>query len=197
MNSQPGKSALDDFASSRAALSLAFSWALAEATFFFIVPDVLLTLIACRAIRPALRATGAALAGALAGGAVMYAFGMREPDAARRLLDHIPAISPALIATVTDQISGRGLLAVLLGPMKGIPYKIYAVEWGATERSFVALMLISVPARYARFLLATVAARGIARAIEPLTHRRAAIEVAILAIVWIAFYSFYFSRFGF
>ncbi|MFY9558451.1 MAG: hypothetical protein WAV47_27455 [Blastocatellia bacterium] len=35
MNSQPGKSALDDFASSRAALSLAFSWALAEAMFFF------------------------------------------------------------------------------------------------------------------------------------------------------------------
>jgi membrane protein YqaA with SNARE-associated domain len=196
MTNQSVRSALDDFASSRAALALAFAWGLAEATLFFIVPDVLLTLIACRALKPALRATIAALVGALAGGALMYAFGVREPHTARAFLDHIPAISQELITSVAAQIDESGLIAVLLGPIKGVPYKIFAVEWGARGGSFGGFLLISIPARYVRFVLAALAARGIARLIEPLTHRRAAIETLILAVIWVAFYGFYFSRFG-
>jgi membrane protein YqaA with SNARE-associated domain len=196
MTNQSVRSALDDFATSRAVVTLAFAWGLAEATFFFIVPDVLLTLIACRALRPAMKATVAALVGALAGGALMYTFGVREPYTARAFLDHVPAIRPALIADVGKQISESGLLAVLLGPIKGIPYKIYAVEWGARGGSFFVFLLISIPARYVRFVLAAFAARGIARLLEPLTHRRAAIEASILAVIWLAFYSFYFTRFG-
>jgi len=189
-------SSLDEFLSSRAALTLAFAWGLAEATFFFIVPDVLLTLIACRKLKPALFATIAALAGALAGGALMFAFGLGEADAARVFLDHVPAISSELITRVAAQINESGALAVLLGPIKGIPYKIYAVNWGAQQRSFMSFMLISIPARYIRFFLATIAARGIARIIEPVTHHRATIELLIVAVVWIAFYSVYFGRFG-
>lgn len=197
MRNQALKSNLDDFASSRAAVILAFAWGLAEATFFFIVPDVLLTLVACRALRPALKATVAALVGALAGGALMYAFGVHKAHTARVFLDHVPAISPALIADVARQISESGLLAVLLGPLKGIPYKIYAVQWGAQDGSFAAFLLISIPARYVRFFLASIAARAIARLLEPLTHHRAVIEVVILSIIWLAFYGFYFARFGF
>ena len=197
MTNQPARSKLDAFASRPAALALAFAWGFAEATFFFFVPDVLLTLIACRTLRPAMKATVAALVGALAGGALMYAFGVREPHTARFFLDHVPAISPALITRVGEQINESGLMAVLLGPIKGIPYKIYAVEWGARGGSLVAFMLISIPARYVRFFLATVAARAIARLLERLTHHRAVIEVVILSIIWIAFYSFYFVRFGF
>ena len=187
---------LDEFLSSRAALILAFVWGLAEATFFFIVPDVLLTLIACRKLRPALNATLAALAGALAGGAFMYAFGLREPDTAHAFLSHVPAITPALLARVTGQISESGLLALLLGPVKGIPYKIYAVECGARRGTFIGFLLISVPARYVRFFLAALAARAIARLIQPLTHHRAEAEIAILIAIWTAFYIFYFARFG-
>ena len=67
MTSAPAKISLDEFVSSRAALTLAFAWGFLEATFFFIVPDVLLTLIACRMLRPALKASVAALTGALIG----------------------------------------------------------------------------------------------------------------------------------
>ena len=189
-------SSLDEFLSSRAALTLAFAWGLAEATFFFIVPDVLLTLIACRKLKTALFATIAALAGALAGGAFMFAFSFRDPDYARNFLDHIPAISSELITRVAAQINESGALAVLLGPIKGIPYKIYAVNWGAQQRSLMSFMLMSIPARYVRFFVATIAARAIARIIEPVTHHRATIELLIVAVVWIAFYSVYFSRFG-
>ena len=196
MTNQSDRSALDDFASSRAALILAFVWGLAEATFFFIVPDVLLTLIACRKLRPALNATLAALAGALAGGVFMYALGTRRPDTARAFLDHVPAITPALLTRVSGQINESGLLALLLGPLKGIPYKIYAVDWGARRGTFIGFLLISVPARYVRFFLAALAARVIARLIQPLTHNSAVIEISILIAIWTAFYTFYFARFG-
>jgi membrane protein YqaA with SNARE-associated domain len=196
MTSRAAQTSVDDFVSSRAALTVAFAWGFSEATFFFIVPDVLLTLIACRALRPALKATVAALAGALAGGALMYVLGARDPSLARVALDYVPAIGPALITRVTGQIDENGLVAVLLGPMKGIPYKIYAVEWGARGGSFLAFMLISIPARYVRFFLTALIARGIARLIEPLTHHRALIEMIILVVIWITFYSFYFARSG-
>jgi len=196
MTSPALTSSLDDFTRSRQALTLAFAWGLSEATFFFIVPDVMLTLLACRALRPALRASLAALAGALVGGALMYVFGLRAPDTARFFLDRVPAISPDLIVRVASQISESGLTAVLVGPIKGIPYKIYAVESGARQHSFITFMLISIPARYVRFFLASVVARVIARLIEPLTHHRAAIEMLILGVVWIAFYGYYFAHFG-
>src|SRR5947208_38903 len=121
MTNQTVRSTLDDFALSRAVLVLAFAWGLAEATFFFIVPDVLLTLIACRALKSAIKGTVASLAGALAGGTIMYLFGTRDIEAARTFLDHVPAIDPALITRVAGQISESGLLAILIGPMKGIP----------------------------------------------------------------------------
>ena len=97
---------------------------------------------------------------------------------------------------VAGQIRESGLLAVLIGPLKGIPYKVYAVEWGARGGSFLPFLLISIPARYTRFLLASLAARGIAGVIEPLTDHRPALEISILTIIWVAFYGYYFSHFG-
>ena len=115
-----------------------------------------------------------------------------------RPADHhaLVLITPGLLTRVTGQISERGLLALLLGPLKGIPYKIYAVEWGARRGTFIGFLLISVPARYVRFFLAALAARVIARLIQPLTHHHAVIEIPILAAIWITFYTFYFARFG-
>jgi membrane protein YqaA with SNARE-associated domain len=186
---------VDEFISSRAALVLALAWGFAEATFFFIVPDVLLTLIAIRALRPALKASLLALAGALTGGVLMYLLGASNPRLALQLLDRIPAISWEKIGTVHTQIDESGLLAVLLGPLKGIPYKIFAVDWGARRGSFIAFILISIPARYFRFLVTALIARAAAKLIQPITHHRAAIELTILTVIWIIFYALYFMAF--
>ncbi len=186
----------DRLVASRAALAVAFIWGLAEATVFFIVPDVLLTLLACRALGAALKGTVAALGGALIGGAAMYVFGRYAAEPARLLLDQVPAISATLIAAVESQIAERGLASVMLGPLKGIPYKIYAVEWGARGGSLLGFLLVSIPARYARFLLSALAVNVIASLLKPWTRGRAWVELSLLAIFWVAFYSFYFARFG-
>jgi len=186
----------DKLATGSAALAAAFAWGFAEAIFFFIVPDVLLTMIATRSLRSAIKATIAALAGALVGGGLLTAFAHGSPDAGRALLLHIPGINAHLLERVMGQVDERGLLAVLLGPLKGIPYKIYAVEWGRRGGGLFAFLLISIPARWVRFALVAVIARAVARLIEPLTRHRAGIEGLVLAIIWTAFYIFYFARFG-
>jgi hypothetical protein len=190
-------SRLDAFLSSSWWRVAGFSWGFAEATFFFIVPDVFLTLTALRSLRRSVTGTFLALAGALAGGAMMYALGLRSPGSARWFLDHIPGISPNLIATVEAQVSADGLTAILFGPARGIPYKILAVEWGARAGDFAAFMLISIPARYVRFFLTAVGANFAVRLFAPLTGKKPAVELTLFVLFWCAFYSFYFLTFGF
>jgi len=170
---------------SRASL-LALTWGFAEATFFFIVPDVLLTYLALKEPRTALRASLAALAGALAGGAAMYAWGSQSPDTARVFLIHVPAIHESTLARVDLQLEARGLPALFLGPLGGIPYKIYAVEWGQRHGAMAGFLLTSVPARYLRFLAAVVVASLLRRFVR----------AWLWATAWVIFYVFYFWRLG-
>src|SRR5437667_2766621 len=123
---------------------LAFSWGFAEATFFFLVPDVALMFIALRGFGAGLRASAAALAGALLGGSLMYICGREVPSAAEAFLSHVPGIHTALLATVRETLALNGAAALSLGPLRGIPYKIYAVEWGVLDRRFLAFLLVSI-----------------------------------------------------
>jgi membrane protein YqaA with SNARE-associated domain len=188
--------AFDRFVNSRTALAAAFAWGLAEATFFFIVPDVLLTLLACRAWRPAWRASLAALSGALLGGLLMFAGGALAPAVASEWLLRVPAISPELVAQVQAQLEQNGLRALFLGPLQGVPYKIYAVVAGTQGLSWWAFVLVSLPTRYLRFLLAVLAARGLSGLLQRWTQRRVEFELTILLALWLEFYCFYFTKFG-
>ena len=180
---------------SRGAIAIAFVWGWAEATCFFLVPDVLLTLLACRNLPAALRAGPTALLGALIGGGMMVALGHRDGESMRAFLATIPGIHPEMIASVRSELGRHGLAAVLLGPLSGTPYKIYAVEWGARGGGLVPFLLISIPARYVRFLLATLVAGGIARVVTRRTGRNT-VALALWVVFWTIFYVAYFARMG-
>jgi membrane protein YqaA with SNARE-associated domain len=126
----------------------------------------------------------------------MFAGSALAPAIAYEWLLHIPAISPELVAQVETQLVAHGLWALLLGPLQGVPYKIYAVVSGARDGSWLAFLLVSIPARYLRFLLATLAARGLSRLVQRWTRRRVEFELTLLAALWLEFYCFYFTRFG-
>jgi hypothetical protein len=153
----------------------ALLWGFAEATIFFLVPDVLMTFAG------SYQASVAALAGALIGGIVMHRWGSKRPQAARHFLLRIPAIHERLIMDVQSQLAQRGLAAVFIGPLRGIPYKIYAVEWAARGGALGPFLLISIPARYLRFFLATLVG--------------SLLPAWILILFWILFYTWYFLRF--
>jgi len=172
------------------------AWGLAEATLFFIVPDVLITLVSCRSLRSGLKASGAAVVGALIGGVVMFGLGSQAPDASRVLLARVPAIHQPLIEHVRLELKDRGVAAVLFGPPRGVPYKIYAVEWGAHHGNLPEFLLISIPARGIRFLLSSLLAAAAARLIAPWTRRNPTVEILIWAFFWTGFYALYFYHFG-
>ena len=131
-------------------------WGFAEATLFFVVPDVLLSFVAVRKLRPALITSLFAACGALAGGTVMYAWGAQDEPAALAVLQHVPAVGPAMIERVDAEISSSGLVTLFVGPFSGKPYKIYAVKAAAHGVSLPVFLLISFPARALRFLLVSL-----------------------------------------
>ncbi|HXP74766.1 MAG TPA: hypothetical protein VN823_11525 [Stellaceae bacterium] len=167
-------------------------WGLTEATVFFLVPDVILTYVgALRGVKAGLMACGFALAGALAGGSLTFILGARAPDAVFAFLAHLPAISSGMVADVQTEVVTRGPWAMVLGPLTGTPYKIYAAVAGAQGVSYPLFLAVSVLARLPRFAGATVIAAWLAPR-HPTQALRRRIQAVWLAI-WIAFYAIYFS----
>jgi len=172
--------------------AIALLWGFAEATLFFIVPDVWLSAIAVwRGRRAALSAMGWSIGGAVLGGGFMYAWGVWNPDGAAAALDSLPAISPAMIDGVRDDFERQGIAAVAIGGITGVPYKIYAVLAPAVGLPLLLFLLMSVPARAIRFLLVVL----IADRLNALLARRLTLRqrCGVLGIVWLVFYVFYFA----
>ncbi|MDH3228846.1 MAG: hypothetical protein OEN55_03530 [Alphaproteobacteria bacterium] len=167
-------------------------WGFAEATLFFVVPDVWLTLIAVRrGLVPAFMACGWALAGALVGGLAMYSWGAFDPATAREALEMLPAIDRDMIDGVRSALRDDGAVAVFFGPLKGVPYKIYAVEGSAAGVGLAAFLAVSVPARLLRFVLLAVIANVLSRWV--LGRTGPWIPTALLLGAWAVFYAVYLS----
>jgi membrane protein YqaA with SNARE-associated domain len=168
-------------------------WGFAEASFFFIVPDVLLSWIALHQPRKAFGACVWATVGALAGGAVMYAWGATDQETALLALERVPAVNRKMCDTVEEQIRSQGIAAVFLGPITGTPYKVYAVQAGAKHVSLVLFLLVSLPARLVRFALVTAMTVVIVRSFpaSSLFVRR-----TTHLVLWSIFYGWYFWIFG-
>jgi len=170
-------------------------WGFAEATLFFLVPDIWLTAIAVRrGLKPALIACLVALAGALVGGMAMYGWGASDPESARATLNWIPAIDMTSMDQVRAALDEDGASAIMLGPLQGIPYKIYAIEASRAGIGLAIFLAISIPARLLRFLLVTIIAWSISAALTQ--HAGMRIRTGLLAAAWCAFYATYFTIMG-
>jgi len=117
--------------------------------------------------------------------------GLPEQAEAKRLLDAIPAISPAMIGRVQEEMRQQGPASMLYGPPQGTPYKIYAVESGRLGMPLAGLLAITVPARLLRFALAAAVAAACARwALASWTPGR---RLLLHALCWGLFYCWYLS----
>jgi membrane protein YqaA with SNARE-associated domain len=173
--------------------AVAAAWGFGEATLFFFVPDVVLTWFALdHPRRTAYAACAWAVAGALLGGTAMYAWGATDFPAAAGALDAVPAVSAIDVVEVREELDTGGLAALFLGPLTAKPYKIYAVQSGATGLSLLAFLLISIPARGIRFVLLTAFARAVVH-ITPARRWSLGVHRAIHATLWVAFYAVFWS----
>jgi membrane protein YqaA with SNARE-associated domain len=175
---------------------LAFVWGLAEATCFFIVPDVLCSRLVLRQPRQGFTACFTSLAGALVGGALLYFLG-RDPARSAVLLaamDWLPGISPELGEQARQGLASQGPGTLFLGALNGIPYKLYAIQAASTGLGFVTFMLTSIGARLARFLAVTGLAWLIGAKILP--NLSVAAKLHIHFAFWGLFYFAYFGMMG-
>jgi hypothetical protein len=167
-------------------------WGFAEATLFFLVPDMWLTaLTVWRGLRPAVGAAGWVVAGAVAAGALMYGWGAADPDRAVAAIEALSAISTTIISESRAGLVEQGLWQLFVGSVTGTPYKIYAAVAPAAGIGLVSFLLATVPARVFRFGLAIAVAGAADRLLARRLSRRA--RMLILAAFWALFYAAYFT----
>ncbi len=166
-------------------------WGFAEATVFFVVPDVLLTFLALDRTRRALSACIYVTAGALVGGALMYVWAAGDPAGAAATVDAVPAVSAGMIERVGHDLERRGLAGLLVGAFTGTPYKVFAVRAPDVGIGAVPFLVSSIPARLSRFLLVSLVAGWISARIG--SRWRPERKAAVLAGLWLVFYAAYLS----
>jgi hypothetical protein len=132
-----------------------FAWGAAEASFFFLVPDILLSFVALTAPRRVWGHLAAAMAGALLVGALMFQWSASMP-AARAFVAEVPRVSTSMFDKADADLRTHGAWGAVFGPARGIPYKVYAVQAPSHAITLGAFVAASVPARLWR-MLATVA----------------------------------------
>lgn len=179
--------------------ALAAAWGFAEATAFFVVPDVWLTRLALRSGRRAAYACAATTLGAVVGGVATCLWARRVPPAASRTaLVRLPAVSGRMVDRCVEDLSRHGAPALLLGPPRGVPYKLYARAAGVQGLPLGALVAWSVPARLPRFVLAVLLAAGLRDAGRRAFGGAATARLApwAHAAFWAANYGWYLSTVG-
>lgn len=169
-----------------------FTWGFVESMLFFLVPDMVLSVVAMHSLRRSLWCCAWAVAGAIAGGAVMYAWGAHDATMALRALDSVPAIPADMLVKVHHELSAKGLPAMLWGPLIGIPYKIYAVQAGALGLSVPMFLLMTIPARIIRFVITCLGFNLAARLLRRLGAGPRLIK-GCWTLFWILNYTIYWS----
>jgi membrane protein YqaA with SNARE-associated domain len=174
---------------------IGFLWGFVEATFFFIIPDLVLSWASLAGVRAGIKILGAILAGAVAGGVCMYAWALWRPDSARSAVAAVPFVRTRMFEKVQEDYRAHGVSGIFYTLGTGIPYKVYAVL-APPITSPVTFGFISLPARLERlalsWLIPTTLGLFLRRWIR--SHRR--LTAALWLGFWIVTYAIYWSTVG-
>ena len=182
-----------DSLAGRPGILAAFLWGLAEATFFFVIPDVLLSFVAILDWPRTWKHVLAAIAGALLGGALLFHWASVDSAGARAAVTHVPFIRERMFREVSGGFRRQGWLSMLLGSVSGIPYKLYAVE-APRFASTLEFLLVTPPARAVRFLVVWAGFGTVASWLRKRPGWTFSRLVKMHAALWIASYAFYWGR---
>lgn len=165
-------------------------WGFAEATLFFVIPDVVITWAALGSARHGVKMLGAAILGALAGGMLLYGLASWQPETARAVVDAVPFVRPTMFETVAAAYGKWGPAALLHAPGNGIPYKVYAVLAPPVVPPAV-FGALTVPARLERFLIGWALCTGLGWLLRDWIRSHPLAIKAIFCSGWIAGYLAY------
>ena len=168
---------------------IAAAWGLAEATLFFVVPDVWVGWIALRRPRRVLGVCLAAIAGGIAGSAIVHTAVRQgwDPDSFFRAL---PGVQRGDIGRVRASIADDPTRAFAMGAITGVPVKIYV-----TEADRAGLPLTRTLALVALNRAPRIAVSGLVAAVLGAFARRTGLAggpaEALYLVGWVVFYAWY------
>jgi membrane protein YqaA with SNARE-associated domain len=172
------------------AVLAAFLWGYAEATRFWLIPDILLGWVGLHRPRSIVPSVIAATVGAVLGGIRMHQHAREEQPR----LTEIPGISEAMLLDAHERFATRGWVAVVRAPVDGIPYKVYATESAVAGRPIVELIAWTFVARAWRFLLTAVVAAAVGSVFSRSVRRSEGGWLAATFGFWVFVYIRYFAR---
>lgn len=172
---------------------VAFIWSFAEAIWFFIIVDVLLTLAVMRfgfwrALLPAL----GALIGAMAGAIALYFWAELNPLTVQRLILSAPGVSTEMVARISYDLANEPdfmsvARTMIWGGFTGDPLKVFAsTAYGAGLTPLTAFLLPAALARATRFAVILCLA-GLIRAVLFKRLRRVGL-IRLTLFIWVVFY---------
>jgi 1-acyl-sn-glycerol-3-phosphate acyltransferase len=123
--------AWERLASSRAGANLMFSWALAEAVAWPIIPEFLLFPMAVGARERFSVPLASSVIGSSIGGTLVYVYAWKRPSRALAALPRLPTVSERQIARASAALQAHGVAAFLAQPWSGVPLKVWAIVAGA------------------------------------------------------------------
>ena len=122
----------------------------------------------------------------------MFWLGAHHPAQATATVLHVPFVSSTMYDKTQHSFEQSGITALLLGTVKGIPYKIFAVQ-ANRYTSWPIFILASVIARLERFVPFWIVAAVCSAFFRKTTDRRPSLVVTAHACIWILGYAWYWS----
>lgn len=164
-------------------------WGVAEATLFFVVPDVLVGWLVLRQPRRMPTAWLAACIGGLAGASLVHTAVSNgwDPD---RVFRSLPGTQIGDIARVRAAIADDPTRAFALGSMSGVPLKIYVAEAARAGLPLRHTLLLVAVNRGPRLGVSGLAAAAVGIATRH-TGPGLLATGAIYWLGWIVFYAWY------
>lgn len=181
-------------ASKPLARQVGFWWGLAEGTFFFVVPDVYISLATLFSLSAGATAWGFSILGSLVAIPLIHLLVVVLGIDYLAVLEGIPAISAPMIGQVIARLGEDGLPYTPLLVLGGVPLKVYGGAAFSLGFPLASVMVWTVFARIVR-ILPTYAIAGGARLL--FGHRidaRPGPWLALFLGAWVTFYAFYFSK---
>jgi len=169
---------------------IAAIWGVAEATLFFVVPDVAVGWIALRRPRHTVAAWLAATAGGVVGAVFTYQAVRRgwDPDP---VFVRLPGMQVGDIERVRDAVSAEPVRAFALGAISGVPLKVYLAEAARKGLSLRYTLALLVLDRAPRIGLTAVCLALIGVMARRRGHTGTGSTGALYGVAWAAFYAWY------
>ncbi len=169
-----------------------FWWGLAEGLFFFIVPDVYIGFAALFSLRAGAVAWLFSILGSVVAIPLICLITVVLGLDYLAFLDAIPGISAPLIERVTETLAADGMPYTPLLALGGVPLKVYGGVAFSLSLSLGSVMLWTVFARIVRIAPTYALVAGVRLLFGRRIDAQAKGWIVVFALVWVAFYVFYF-----